>query len=100
MSLNQALASAGSRYLEGSLSIEYQGEASTLSAWADLQKGSHATEIPFRVASRFRSTTLRSFWDRLPLSHMANGIPTYAVMNTASIPLTFGLGGRGNLCAA
>ena len=46
-------------------------------------------EIPFSVASQFQSTTLRSFWDRQPLRHMANGVPTYAVMNTASIPLTF-----------
>ncbi len=89
LSLNQALASAGSRYLEGSLSIEYQGEASTVSAWAVLQRGSHATEIPFSVASQFQSTTLRAFWDTQPLSHMANGVPTYAVMNTASSPLTF-----------
>ena len=89
LSLNQALASAGSRYLQGSVSIEYQGEASTVSAWAVLERGSHATEIPFSVASQFQSTTLRAFWDRLPLRHMANGIPTYAVMNTASIPLTF-----------
>ena len=69
--------------------IQYQGEASTLSAWAVLERGSHATEIPFSVASQFQSTTLRAFWDRQPLRHMANGIPTYAVMNTASIPLTF-----------
>ncbi len=89
LSLNQALASAGSRYLEGSLTIEYRGEASTLSAWAVLQRGSHATEIPFSVASQFQSTTLRAFWDRQPLSHMANGVPTYAVMNTASSPLVF-----------
>ena len=89
LSLNRALASAGSRYLQGSVSIEYQGEASTLSAWAVLQRGGHAMEIPFSVASQLQSTTLRSFWDRLPLRHMANGVPTYAVMNTASIPLTF-----------
>ena len=89
LSLNQALASAGSRYLEGSLTIQYRGEDSTVSAWAVLQRGSHATEIPFRVASQFQSTTLRAFWDRQPLSHMATGVPTYAVMNTASIPLTF-----------
>ena len=69
--------------------IQYRGEASTLSAWAVLQRGSHATEIPFRVASQFQSTTLRAFWDRQPLSHMATGVPVYAVMNTASIPVEY-----------
>ena len=69
--------------------IQYRGEASTVSAWAVLQRGSHATEIPFRVASQFQSTTLRAFWDRQPLSHMATGIPTYAVMNTATVPVEY-----------
>ena len=66
LSLNQALASAGSRYRQGSLTIQYRGQGSTVSAWAVLQRGSHATEIPFSLPSQFRSTTLRAFWDSRP----------------------------------
>ena len=89
LSLNQALASAGSRYLEGSLTIQYRGEDSTVSAWAVIQRGSHATEIPFSVPSQFRSTTLRAFWDTHPLSNVASGVPVYAVMNTATVPVEY-----------
>ena len=89
LSLNQALASAGSGYLAGSLTIQYQGEASTVSAWAVLQRGSHATEIPFSVPGQFQSTTLRAFWDTEPLSNMASGEPVYAIMNTATVPVEY-----------
>ena len=89
LSLNQALASAGSRYLEGSLTIEYRGEDSTVSAWAVLQRGGHATEIPFSVPSQFQSTTLRAFWDTHPLSNMASGAPVYGIMNTATVPVEY-----------
>lgn len=89
LSLNQALASAGSRYLAGSLTIQYRGEASTVSAWAVLQRGSHATEIPFSVPGQFQSTTLRAFWDTEPLSNMASGEPVYAIMNTGSVPVEY-----------
>ena len=89
LSLNQALGSAGSRYHQGSLTIQYRGEDSTVSAWAVLQRGSHATEIPFSVPGQFRSTTLRGFWDTHPLSSVASGVPVYAVMNTATVPVEY-----------
>ena len=89
LSLNRALASAGSRYHQGSLTIQYRGQDSTVSAWAVLQRGSHATEIAFSLPSQFRSTTLRGFWDTHPLGSVASGVPVYAVMNAATVPVEY-----------
>ncbi len=89
LSLNRALDSAPPEFLQGSLSLEYRGEASTVSAWAVLQRGGHATEIPFSTASQYQSTTLRAFWDTRPLGDSASMVPTYAVVNTASTPLDY-----------
>ncbi len=89
LSLNQALASAPPGFSQGSLCLEYRGEASTLLAWAVLRRGSHATEVPFRVAGQFKSTILRSFWDRLPLDKDFDAIPTYYLVNTTAGPIEY-----------
>ena len=89
LSLNQALVSAPPGFSQGSLCLEYRGEASTLLAWAVLRRGSHATEVPFRVAGQFKSTILRSFWDRLPLDKDIDAIPTYYLVNTTAGPIEY-----------
>lgn len=88
MSLNGALATAGSKFVDGSIAIEYQGEGELLEAWAVIAKGNQTTEIKFSEGES-ESSQLVGFWDTRSFPRNSDVVPSYWLLNASAYSLTY-----------
>lgn len=94
LELRQALAGAGAEHASGSLRLDLWGDAEMLQAWAVVERGPQAVEIPGTVLGKSTALALTSFWDARPLRGGIDAEPRFRFVNTGDEPLavTFSIG--------
>ncbi len=65
------------------------GNSGLISAWAVVQMGSQATEIPLLEVGKYASVQVRSFWDTRSFGKRNRIEPIYAMLNSSDSPLKY-----------